>query len=251
MTIDDDIAPTSPDTKRDETRITIPEVVSLTRETLARTAWRKTGADASGFDAWWATRIKAVSTNWHGSFGPTLLAVAAWNGARGRDSLAPMPPDDGAAFESWYLGFQFRLILEPGPTPESSLVARPPSIEVEDRQDRQGRSGDQFFFSPDVGRLVRRDGFLYTQYGQVLPTKTSFVRMMPVDPAKFENYADWTEAHRRQVLEAYERQWRLEEIEETIHDAYQDQLANQARTKLTDEEFGAVYGQGVRDGRGY
>jgi hypothetical protein len=126
-------------------------------------------------------------------------------------------------------------------------AVRPSRIVVVDEADR---FGDKFFFSPDVGRLVQRGGSLYTQYGTVLSSNT-IVRMMPVDYGAHENYADWTEEHRREVREAFERQGQLEEIEDTVRLAYRDALVEQARVKLTAEEFDAVYGQGFARGRGY
>jgi hypothetical protein len=115
--------------------------------------------------------------------------------------------------------------------------------------DESGRSGDKFFSSPDVGRLVRRDDLLYTQYGTVL-SSDAFVRMMPVDNDAHENYADWTEEHRREVREAFERQCHLEEIEKAVRRAYRGALVEQARAKWATEEFEAVYDQGFAHGRG-
>ena len=85
--------------------------MKLTRHDLARAAWLMTGAGPSGFAGWWATRARA-STSARYCCPPLILAIAAWNGARGRDSLATMPPDDGAAFEHWYYGLTFELTDE-------------------------------------------------------------------------------------------------------------------------------------------
>lgn len=90
-----------------------PEIALWTRRDLARAAWAMTGMEISEFDHWWATRVKAMASarqDW--GCPPLILAIAAWNGARGRDSLAAMPPDDGAAFEQWYGGLTFELTDE-------------------------------------------------------------------------------------------------------------------------------------------
>lgn len=92
---------------------TAPEIAFLTRRDLARAAWAMTGTEISRFDVWWQTRVKAMASarrDW--GCPPLILAIAAWNGARGRDSLAAMPPDDGAAFEQWYGGLTFELTDE-------------------------------------------------------------------------------------------------------------------------------------------
>lgn len=84
-------------------------MLKWTRHDLARAAWVTTGAEVSRFDDWWATRIRATTSASWCNCPPLILAIAAWNGARGRDSLAAMPPDDGAAFEQWYYGLTFEL----------------------------------------------------------------------------------------------------------------------------------------------
>ena len=89
---------------------TAPEIAFWTRRDLMRAAWAMTGAELSGFDAWRSTRVKAMTFGgWGQGCSPLVLAIAAWNGARGRDSLAAMPPDDGATFEQWYQGLVFEL----------------------------------------------------------------------------------------------------------------------------------------------
>ena len=108
------------------------------------------------------------------------------------------------------------------------------------------RSNDQFCFSPDVGRLVRRGDFFYTEYGEVIPSR-SFVRTMPCEQG--ENYADWSEAHRNAVREAFQAQWRREDAARAELRARREALVDQARCKLTDEEFEAVYDKGYEDGR--
>lgn len=76
-----------------------------TMRELAHAAWKKAGtgvsASSSAFDAWCSTRVRAaVHYHWHGS--PLILAIAAWNGAHGRDSLASFPPEESAIFEPWF-----------------------------------------------------------------------------------------------------------------------------------------------------
>ena len=88
-----------------------PEVTFWTRRDLARAAWEMAGAEASDFDTWCDSRIKVLVWDcWQTP--PLILAIAAWNAAQGRDSLAAMPPEDGAAFEQWYQETAFELIDE-------------------------------------------------------------------------------------------------------------------------------------------
>jgi hypothetical protein len=118
------------------------------------------------------------------------------------------------------------------------------------RKEKISASDDSFFFSPDVGKLVSRGDFLYTEYGHVVRRSDGAIRMMPIDSVN-ENYADWTEERRCAVRAAIERQCELEKTEETVHRAHRDSLVSQARTKLTEEEFEACYDSGFEDGRGY
>lgn len=226
---------------------TVPKIALWTRRDLARAAWTMTGMEISGFNAWWSTRAKAMAYV-HWGCPPLILAIAAWNGARGRDSLASMPPEDGVAFEQWYGGLTFELIDEETGSENQTKVNARASLEV--LTDVSGRSGDKFFFSPDVGRPVWRNDSLYTQYGEVL-SSGAFVRMMPIDNSTCENYADWTEEYRHEIRQALERQRQLEEIEKTVRQAYRDTLVEQIRVKLPKEEFDAVYDQGFTHGRGY
>jgi hypothetical protein len=119
-------------------------------------------------------------------------------------------------------------------------------IEVVDGSDR---SDDEFFYGPDVGQAVRRGGFLYTKYGEVLPGNAP-VRMLPC-AAVDENYADWSEEYRRAVREAYAAEDRKMKAAEAERRAHRDVLVEQARSKLTEEEFDAVYWTGRDDERGY
>ena len=110
-------------------------------------------------------------------------------------------------------------------------------IEVVDRSDR---SDDEFFYGPDVGQAVRRGSFLYTKYGEVLP-RNAVVRMLSCSSDGVdENYADWSEEYRRAVREAYATEDRKMDAEEAERRAHRDALVEQARAKLTTEEFYAV-----------
>ena len=66
-----------------------------------------------------------------------------------------------------------------------------------------------------------------------------------------ENYADWSEEYRSAVREAYAAQDRKMKAEEVAQRAQRDALVEQARSKLTEEEFDAVYWTGRGDERGY
>lgn len=121
-------------------------------------------------------------------------------------------------------------------------------IEVVDGSDR---SDDEFFYGPDVGQAVRRGGLLYTKYGEVLPGNAP-VRMLSCAAAGVdENYADWSEEYRTAVREAYATEDRKREAAEDAERAHRATLVEQARAKLTAEEFDAVYDTGVENGRGY
>ena len=115
--------------------------------------------------------------------------------------------------------------------------------------DRSSRSDDEFFYGPDVGQAVRRGGFLYTKYGEVLP-RNAVVRMLPCSSVD-ENYADWSEEYRRAVREAYATEDRKMEAEEAECRARRGALVEQARAKLTEEEFDAVYDKAFDDARRY
>jgi hypothetical protein len=119
-------------------------------------------------------------------------------------------------------------------------------IEVVDESER---ANDRFFYGPDVGQAVMRGDFLYTKYGEVIP-RDALVRMLPCD-AVDENYADWSEEYRRAVREAYAAEDRKRQAEEAARRVQRDALVAQARAKLTEEEFDAVYWTGRDDERGY
>lgn len=109
---------------------------------------------------------------------------------------------------------------------------------------------DRFYFSPDVGRLVCRGDFLYTEYGEVLPIN-ALVRLLMVGDRtpRFENYADWGEEHRVAVHKACQAEARKAEAAKAEQRAQREVLVEQARVKLTAEEFDAVYDKGHEDGR--
>ena len=77
------------------------------------------------------------------------------------------------------------------------------------------------------------------------------MRLMPTTVDRItENYADWSEARRLEVREANAAQGRAWEAKEAARVAQREVLVEQARAKLTAEEFDAVYGMGCDDGRG-
>jgi hypothetical protein len=95
----------------------LPPRESWTRRDLAYAAWETsaqhtesrgqlakilfvTGTKAA-FDVWWEARAKVLTAEQYGC-PPIVLAIAAWNAARGRDSMVAMPAEDGAAFEKWF-----------------------------------------------------------------------------------------------------------------------------------------------------
>ncbi len=118
-------------------------------------------------------------------------------------------------------------------------------IEVTDR------SGDEFFYGPDVGQAVRRGGFLYTKYGEVLPGNAP-VRMLSCNSDGVdENYADWSEKYRTAVREAYAAEDRKIKTAETARREQRNVLVELARGKLTEDEFDAVYWTGRDDERGF
>lgn len=100
-------------------------------------------------------------------------------------------------------------------------------------------SKDRFYFSPDAGRLVERGGKYYTEYGLVMPS-SAHIRMMPIDNVE-ENYADWSDAKRREVRRAVEAEIKAEEAERSRRIAERDSLAEVAKSKLTEAEYDAVY----------
>lgn len=106
--------------------------------------------------------------------------------------------------------------------------------------DRAAGDEDEFFCSPDVGRLVRRGDFLYTQYGQVIPCDAC-VRMLPCAVGEHENYADWSEEQRRRVREVFEAEAQRYRAEEADRRERRDALVEKVREKLTEEEWDAIY----------
>jgi hypothetical protein len=85
----------------------------MARWTMANT---EISASASAFTAWCSTRVKAVvHSRW--ACPPLIIAIAAWNGAHGRDSLEALPPDEGAIFEPWYRDLVVEIINEMDESP--------------------------------------------------------------------------------------------------------------------------------------
>lgn len=61
--------------------------------------------------------------------------------------------------------------------------------------------GDQFGYSPDIGKFVTRGDKTYSEHGHVFKEGDGgFFRSMPRDADSHENYADWTDEHRASVL---------------------------------------------------
>lgn len=108
--------------------------------------------------------------------------------------------------------------------------------------------GDTFGWSPDIGSYVERGDHVYTVHGHVYPAGGMW-RSSLSPSAETENYADWTDEKRAAVrVEAKARQAR-EEQERREEDERRARLIATSRAKLTDEEYEAVYTQGLIDGR--
>jgi hypothetical protein len=109
-------------------------------------------------------------------------------------------------------------------------------VVVEGEMDKASEE-DRFFFSPDVGRIVLREGLYYTEYGHIY-SESSCIRMMPSEP--FENYADWDHAKRQAIRAETERIEAENDTRRAIERAQQLELVESARLKLSEEEFDAV-----------
>jgi hypothetical protein len=97
---------------------------------------------------------------------------------------------------------------------------------------------DQFGYSPDIGSYVKRNGKIYTEYGAVY--SDSFLIRSALCSSISENYADWTEEHRAEVKAAFEKKWEEEKNKKDVEKASHQKLIEQAKTKLTEDEFWAV-----------
>lgn len=100
---------------------------------------------------------------------------------------------------------------------------------------------DGHWYSPDGGSCFVKDGNIYWASGEVMPN-TGIRRMMKVEHG--EDYSQWSEEKRANVLaetikkrEAYEQQRQEYYIKQGL-------LIESARTKLTEEEFAAVFESG-------
>ena len=92
--------------------------VRWTPRQLAHAAWKMAGTCISSsnaaFDAWCSTRVKAAMHN--SACCPSLIiAIAAWNGAHGRDSLVAFPPNESAIFEPWFVGLAVEIVRGENP----------------------------------------------------------------------------------------------------------------------------------------
>lgn len=101
--------------------------------------------------------------------------------------------------------------------------------------------GDQFGYSPDIGKFVTRGDKTYSEHGYIIRKGDGdFFRSMPRDADSHENYADWTDERRAAVLDENTRKSQeYEKQRDTKRDARRALVA-QAKEKLTEEEFEAV-----------
>lgn len=120
---------------------------------------------------------------------------------------------------------------------------------------------DTFFVSTDIGRVVVRGDHMYTEYGEVLPSNAA-VRLMPVSADNHENYANWSEDYRHEVRKKAQQEekrrraflkksadeYRQKQEAEQKESSRKKALVEQARSKLTPEEFKAVYDEGYDEG---
>jgi hypothetical protein len=110
---------------------------------------------------------------------------------------------------------------------------------------------DEFGYSPDVGRYVRRYGRLYTEDGCVYEeNEYTTIRGMPLGAGAHENYAEWTDEQRARVLAAAKQTYEeYKKVKEAEHFA-RLKLVEQAKAKLTEEEYEAIVVEAVREERG-
>jgi ligand-binding sensor domain-containing protein len=99
--------------------------------------------------------------------------------------------------------------------------------------------GDKFYFSPDVGRIVLRGKTFYAADGRTYKSSAT-IRMMQYDEFD-ENYADWTDEKRAQVLAESMRKERDERDRQDAELRQREVLRESARGKLTIEEYDAVW----------
>jgi len=113
-------------------------------------------------------------------------------------------------------------------------------------------SDDEFGFSPDVGKYVRRGRRMHTEYGHIYEAhEQTMIRSMPVVPGSHENYAEWTDEQRAHALAVVERSSEEHEKAEAAERSARLKLVEQAKAKLTEEEYEAIVDTAVREERGY
>lgn len=110
-------------------------------------------------------------------------------------------------------------------------------------------TGDEFGYSPDIGKFVIRGDKIYSEYGCVYERGGMF-RSMPRGADSHENYADWTEQQRAAKLDEALRNQEEEQNRRNIKRDARRILVAQAEKKLTKEEFEAVLGHNESEDRG-
>jgi hypothetical protein len=99
--------------------------------------------------------------------------------------------------------------------------------------------GDEFGYSPDIGKFVVRDGKTYSENG-VIYGPDSIFRSVSYDVDSHENYADWTHEQRAARFAEASRIYEEYEKERIVNRDARRALVAQAKEKLTEEEFDAV-----------
>lgn len=104
--------------------------------------------------------------------------------------------------------------------------------------------GDQFGWSPDVGRFVRREDTIYTEHGHTYVDGDGYAfrvgSMSDTPPTDGENYADWSESKREEVIAMNRARTEKYEEEEAREVKKRNALVEQAKAKLTPEEYEAI-----------
>lgn len=98
---------------------------------------------------------------------------------------------------------------------------------------------DTFWYSPDIGKLVVRDGVAYSEYGTIYQTD-AFFRRMPRPFGSHENYSDWTAERRSAQLTQEKRRREEYQQERSKQLLLRHKLLSVAATKLTNDEWKAV-----------
>jgi hypothetical protein len=102
-------------------------------------------------------------------------------------------------------------------------------------------TGDEFGYSPDIGKFVTRGGKIYAETGAVYESDSMF-RSMPCTADSHENYADWTKEQRAAQLAEERRNHEEYKKQRDVERKARRALVAQAKEKLTEEEFQAVLG---------